>query len=253
LHCAPRAHSGRGRWRRSGRVNVPGISRCLGIGRRELVNLDQLAAAALDLVPEGGRAILGIAGVPGAGKTTLAEALVETVSRSREPDVVVHVPMDGFHLADVQLDRLGLRDRKGAPETFDATGYAALLRRLHTDTTRPVYAPGFERTLEQPIAVAVVVPPTARLVITEGNYLLLPGPEWREVRAALDEVWWVETNDATRVQRLTDRHIRFGKDPGAAAKWVADVDERNTALLRTTGDAPDRVVVESGVGWDLRD
>jgi pantothenate kinase len=217
------------------------------------VNLQQLAAAALDLVPDGGRAILGIAGVPGAGKTTLAEALVEALSRSRGPEFVAHVPMDGFHLADIQLDRLGLRDRKGAPETFDATGYAALLRRLHTDTIRPVYAPGFERTLEQAIAGAMVVPPTARLVITEGNYLLLAQPEWREARVALDQVWWVETDDPTRIKRLTDRHVRFGKDPAAAAAWVADVDERNATLLRTNGDAPDHVIIEDGDGWHLRD
>jgi pantothenate kinase len=216
------------------------------------VSLQQLAAAALDLVPDGGRAILGIAGAPGAGKTTLAEALVEAVSRSREPGFVAHVPMDGFHLADIQLDRLGLRDRKGAPETFDATGYAALLRRLHTDTTRPVYAPGFERTLEQPIAGAMVVPPTARLIITEGNYLLLAQPEWREARAALDQVWWVETDDPIRIQRLTDRHIRFGKEPAAAAAWVTNVDERNTTLLRTNADAPDRTIIEDGDGWYLR-
>ena len=213
------------------------------------MSIDRLAAAALDLVPDAGRAILGLAGAPGAGKTTLAEALVAHITTRRIPGFVAHVPMDGFHLADAQLDRLGLRERKGAPETFDATGYAALLRRLHTDTAHPVYAPGFERTLEQPIAGAVVVPPSARLVITEGNYLLLAQPEWREARAALDQVWWVETDDATRIRRLTDRHIRFGKDRDAAAAWVRDVDEANTTILRTHGDPPDRVIVEAGGSW----
>lgn len=217
------------------------------------MSLPQLVAAALDLVPDTGRAILGIAGAPGAGKTTLAEAIVDMACRLREPGLVVHVPMDGFHLADIQLDRLRLSDRKGAPETFDAAGYAALLRRLLTETTRPVYAPGFERTLEQPIAGAIVVPPSARLVITEGNYLLLAQPEWREARAALNQVWWVETDESTRIARLTDRHIRFGKDPAAAAAWVANVDERNTALLRANGDAPDHIVIEDADGWHLRE
>lgn len=216
------------------------------------MSFDKLTAAALDLVPDAGRAVLGIAGAPGAGKTTLAEALVARIAADRGPDVVAHVPMDGFHLADVQLERLGLRDRKGAPETFDAAGYAALLRRLRTDTDRPVYAPGFERTLEQPIAGAVVVPPATRLVVTEGNYLLLRRPEWREVRRELDEVWWVETDDPTRIRRLIARHLRFGKETHAAHAWVREVDEANTALLRTHGDAPDRVVIGDGDSWSLQ-
>lgn len=216
------------------------------------MSFDKLAAAALDLVPDEGRALLGIAGAPGSGKTTLTEALVAEIAARRGPDVVAHVPMDGFHLADVQLERLGLRDRKGAPETFDAAGFAALLRRLRTDTDRPVYAPGFERTLEQPIAGAVLVPPATRLVLTEGNYLLLRRPEWREVRRELDEVWMLETDDATRIRRLIARHLRFGKDTDTAHAWVREVDEANTALLRTHGDPPNRVVVGDDDSWSMR-
>ncbi len=215
------------------------------------MSTDELAAAALALVPDGGRAVLGIVGVPGAGKTTLAEAIVRRVAEKRGPGFVAHVPMDGFHLADVQLDRLGLRQRKGAPETFDVAGYAALLRRLHAETTRPVYAPGFERTLEQPIAAAMVVPPGARLVVTEGNYLLLGRPEWREARSAIDAVWWIETDDAVRLQRLVRRHVEFGKPEEVAAAWVDDVDEANSRLIRSAGDPPDRVVVETVDGWRI--
>ena len=216
------------------------------------VDLDALAAAAEGLVPDGGRAVLGIAGVPGAGKSTLAEAVIARIVERRGPGFVAHVPMDGFHLADVQLERLGLRARKGAPETFDAAGYAALLRRLHTDTDVPVYAPGFERTLEQPIAAAMVVLPSARLVVTEGNYLLLGRPEWRAARAAIDAVWWVETDDEVRRERLVARHVRFGKPAAAAVDWVTDVDEVNTALIRSTGEAPDLIVDEADGGWQIR-
>lgn len=216
------------------------------------MSIADLVSAALEPIPSRGRAILGIAGAPGAGKTTLAEAIVARVAEKQGHAFVAHVPMDGFHLADVQLDRLGLLDRKGAPETFDAPGYAALLRRLRSETTWPIYAPGFERTLEQPIAGAMVVPPTARLIVTEGNYLLLGRPEWRAVRKALDSVWWVETDDAVRIQRLTARHVHFGKEPGAAAAWVTDVDEANSALLRATSDPADRVVIESHTSWRFR-
>jgi pantothenate kinase len=120
---------------------------------------DDLLARARSLTRPGRRAILGVAGAPGAGKTTLAETLVRELNGDGEP-WVAHVPMDGFHLADAELDRLGRRDRKGAPDTFDAAGYAALLRRLRADEDgETVYAPGFERVLEQPIAGALPVPP----------------------------------------------------------------------------------------------
>ena len=157
--------------------------------------------------------------------------------------------MDGFHLADVQLERLGIRNRKGAPETFDAAGYAALLRRLHNETSRPIYAPGFERVLEQPLAAAMVVEPSVRLVISEGNYILLRNPVWHEARAALDQVWLVQGDDEMRLERLVARHELFGKGHEAAESWVATVDEANSELIRTESDPPDRTVHSSADGW----
>jgi pantothenate kinase len=204
--------------------------------------LDALLDRAEGLLPASGRALLGIAGLPGAGKTTLAEALTAGLAGRLGPEAVVHVPMDGFHLADVQLDRLGLRDVKGAPATFDAEGYAALLARLRAPTADTVYAPGFERVLEQPIAAAVAVPPSVRLVVTEGNYLLLDQPRWAAARAALDEVWLVEADDGTRVRRLVERHVAFGKAPDDAAAWVDRSDEANAAVIRARSVAPDLVV-----------
>ena len=136
------------------------------------------------------------------------------------PDAVGHLPMDGFHLADVQLDRLGRRNRKGAPDTFDVDGYVAALRRLHDEPDRTLFAPGFERDLEQPIAAAIAIPPSARLVVTEGNYLLLPDGGWERVRPLLAEVWHVEVDDDVRRERLVRRHEQFGKSPEAARAWV---------------------------------
>lgn len=216
------------------------------------MSLAHLAQAAVALVPPTGRAILGIAGVPGAGKSTLAQALVEAANEQQGTDWAAHVPMDGFHLADVQLDRLGLRDRKGAAETFDPAGYAALLRRLRTETDRAVYAPGFERDLEQPIAAAMVVLPNTRLVVTEGNYLLLREPSWREARAALDQVWFVESEETPRVERLIARHIEFGKSPHRAAEWVTNVDELNSHRIRAEGTTPDRIVLNAPDGWKFQ-
>jgi pantothenate kinase len=147
--------------------------------------------------------------------------------------------MDGYHLADVALEALGRRDRKGAPDTFDADGYRALLLRLRTETDRTVWAPAFERDLEQPLAGAIGVPPGTRVVVTEGNYLLLPDDPWPQVRAACDEVWSLDLDDAVRTARLVARHVEFGKDPETARAWVAAVDEPNAARVLAVADRAD--------------
>jgi pantothenate kinase len=215
-----------------------------------------LVARARGLVVPGRRALLGVVGSPGAGKSTLTEALLAALRADPPPgegrDWVAHVPMDGYHLADVELERLGLRDAKGAPDTFDAGGYVALLARLRAweggavDPADPiVYAPAFERTLEQPLAGAIPVPAAARLVLTEGNYLLLDTGRWPAVRPLLDEVWFCTLDDTVRAERLLARHVLFGKPPAAAAAWVASVDEPNAALIEATRDRADLLVPSS--------
>ncbi|MDX3311910.1 nucleoside/nucleotide kinase family protein [Streptomyces sp. ME08-AFT2] len=213
-----------------------------------MLTFDDLVLRARSLAGDGGRRrLLGIAGSPGAGKSTLAERLVRELNGAGEP-WVAQVPMDGFHLADVELDRLGLRDRKGAPDTFDAAGYAALLLRLREEPEGGdvVYAPGFERVLEQPLAGAVPVQPHVRLVVTEGNYLLLGTGAWARVRAALDEVWFCETDEDERVRRLVARHEEFGKEHEEAVAWVDRSDRRNAELVATTRDRADLVVRVGG-------
>lgn len=200
--------------------------------------------------PAEGRHIIGVVGSPGAGKTTLVEALLRALAATsvdRPDGWMAHVPMDGFHLADVELTRLGRLRRKGAPDTFDAAGYAALLRRIHatSGTGEPVYAPAFDRDLEQPIAGAILVAPECRLVLTEGNYLLLEDDPWRQVRAQLDEVWYVDADDDLRRRRLVERHVRFGKAPSHARAWVAEVDEPNARLIRSTRDEADVLIAGS--------
>jgi len=219
--------------------------------QRQADTLDLLAGEAIALVSDTPRAILGITGSPGAGKSTLTNLLLARIRAAKGAQWVGHVPMDGFHLADAQLDRLGARSRKGAPDTFDAAGYAHLLKRLKLETDTPVYVPGFERTLEQPLAAALVVPPTARLVITEGNYLLLDDPQWARARAAIDTVWFVAGEDGPRIRRLVARHIHFGKTSDEARAWVTTTDQRNSALVSTTLGKADRVIVNDAAGWML--
>jgi pantothenate kinase len=185
------------------------------------------------------RALLGICGAPGAGKSTLADVVVAAFGRE-----AVVVPMDGFHLHDDVLAEVGLSDRKGAPETFDVSGYVALLRRLRNEADRVVYAPEFDRSRELALAAAIAVRPEHRLVITEGNYLLHDAERWCDVRPLLDEVWFVQTDDDVRVQQLVARHVRHGRSPQEAHEWVLRSDERNAELVaRTSGTADLRVTL----------
>ena len=205
-------------------------------------SLSALVDRATSLLERPGRTVLGITGAPGAGKSTLTSLLLGRLRADLGDDAVGHLPMDGFHLADVQLDRLGRRDRKGAPDTFDVDGYVAALERLHAQSDRTIFGPGFERDLEQPIAAAIAITPSARLVVTEGNYLLLPDGGWEHVRPLLAEVWFVDVDDDLRRARLVQRHEEFGKSPDEARAWVERSDEANASLVTATRDAADVVV-----------
>ena len=199
--------------------------------------LDPVARIEELLAPGKRRVLLGLSGVPGAGKSTLARQLAGQFG-----DVAAVVPMDGFHLANAELARLGRDQRKGAPDTFDAAGYIALLRRLrHPAEDEVVYAPAFHREIEEAVAGSVAVPAGVRLVITEGNYLLFDGP-WRGVRPLLEEVWFVEGDDTVRRQRLQDRHVAHGRTPEQARAWIETTDEPNAVLIRETRVRADLIV-----------
>ncbi|TCO64850.1 nucleoside/nucleotide kinase family protein [Actinocrispum wychmicini] len=195
---------------------------------------DLVARAAA--LADGRRGMLGICGAPGAGKSTLAARLVAALG-----DRAVYVGMDGFHLAQAELDRLGRAERKGAPDTFDASGYVNLLRRLR-DQTGVVYAPEFRREIEEPIAGAIPVFPDTPLVVTEGNYLLVPEDPWGQVRDLLDEIWFLRPGEDERHRRLIARHELYGRSHQESRDRAFGSDERNATVINATAERADLVL-----------
>jgi pantothenate kinase len=202
------------------------------------LSVAQLVERARGLAEQGGRRLLGITGAPGAGKSTVARAVVDALG----PKLCALVPMDGFHLANVTLIAWGRRDRKGAWDTFDADGYVHLLRRLREQTEEYVHAPDFYREIEESIGSARPVHRDVPLVVTEGNYLLACEGGWPQVAGLLHETWYLDVDPALRRDRLVRRHEAHGKTHAEAEAWTDGSDEANAVLIAATRARADLVV-----------
>lgn len=204
------------------------------------LNRDDALTRAVKLATSGRRAILGITGAPAAGKSTYAEQLTaELIGLGHQ---VALVPMDGYHLAQAALEELGLAAVKGAPHTFDGYGFVALLDRLKKSPDETIWAPRFDRDLEDSIAASIPVAPEVSLVITEGNYLLLNSRPWATARGLLDEVWYIDLSDDIRHERLEARHRRYGRSPAEAHERTYGSDETNAQLIAATQPAADAIL-----------
>jgi pantothenate kinase len=201
-----------------------------------LRSVDEVARVVLDLSRSTpGRTVVGIAGAPGAGKSTLAAELVDRLAGR-----AVLLPMDGFHLPQATLVERGSRDRMGAPDTFDVDGFVATLAALRpafANSGGTVLAPGFDREIEEAVPDAIAISPEFPIVVTEGNYLLLQTGGWQRVAPLLDASFFVTVDRDIRLARLTARHERFGKTPTDAAAWAEGPDERNAVLVEDSAHA----------------
>jgi pantothenate kinase len=197
----------------------------------ELFSLDDAVKRLRELITiTPGRVTIGIVGKPGAGKSTVSDFLIRTIS---DVEIAV-VPMDGYHLSNKELERLQRADRKGAPDTFDVDGYEQLLKRIASNRAEDIYFPVFHREIEESIAAEGLVTQKTKVVITEGNYLLHTSGGWENIASHLTECWYIHVDDSLRLQRLVKRHIEFGKEPEAAHVWAHGTDERNADLVGAT-------------------
>lgn len=189
------------------------------------------------------RALLGIVGEPGAGKSTFAEQLLSEMERLR-PGISIGVSMDGFHLAQQVIDRQGKSARKGTIDTFDARGFVAMLRRTVEEADEPLWWPEFRREIEEPVAQAVEIGAAHRVVVVDGNFLLATVPPWGEVRRLLTETWFLDADPQPRRERLIRRYVRYGFSEERARAKAEGVDEISSAAIRRTSAAADLTLHE---------
>ena len=201
-----------------------------------LTSLEEVVSRAKSLM-DGERKIVGLIGKPGAGKSTLSAQLIQQLG-----DQAAILNMDGYHLSNLALHELGRADRKGAPDTLDALGFTEILKRVKHEVDKNIYFPVFDRAIEESIAAQGVIVPSVKLVITEGNYLLHNGDNWSGVKNLLDESWFIEVDDSLRIERLVNRHHKFGKSKVDALSWATGSDENNAKIVAQTRESADLII-----------
>jgi pantothenate kinase len=196
-----------------------------------------IAAAIFKRATRAERFIVAIAGPPGSGKSTLAERLHEVLPE----DASAVVPMDGFHFDDIILNSRGLRSRKGAPETFDHAGFAALLKRIRAGEPE-IAIPVFDRSMELSRAGAAVIGPGVKFILVEGNYLLLDEEPWASLAGLFDFSIFVDVPRFELERRLMERWRGLGKSDEDARTWIASNDLPNIERVLARRKKADLVI-----------
>jgi len=206
-------------------------------------NLEQLLATIRAQAKD--RFILGITGPPGSGKSTLSALVcklwMEQMHNTKSGGADI-VPMDGYHYSNEELDRIGLRQLKGIPETFDAAGFVEKLRHIRSHPNETHYCPRFDRSIEASIPNDIAITPDLKLIVVEGNYLLLDGDPWKELADIFDNVWYIDCDESVLLPRLINRHIEGGKTPEEARTKVDSTDLPNARLISNNRHRADLVL-----------
>ncbi|KEZ38812.1 Uncharacterized protein SAPIO_CDS10852 [Scedosporium apiospermum] len=212
----------------------------------------------LQNTPDNQRLLIGISGIPGSGKTTLAH-LVTTRLNTKSPTTAISLPMDGYHYTRAHLssmpDPQTAHARRGAAFTFDAPAFLALIRSLRgplTPDSKPIYAPSFDHAVKDPKEDDIEILPSHRVVVVEGNYLALDEDVWRDAAALFDELWFVEVDFEVAKRRLVRRHVEAGiaKDEEAAERRAVENDLVNGKQIVEKRLKVDEVVVSRmDEGW----
>jgi len=184
------------------------------------------------------RTLVGIVGKPGAGKSTV----VELIQKKYGPEEVSVIPMDGFHLSNEELINLGRCDRKGAPDTFDVSGFISLIKKVKHEPQVDYKFPIFHREIEASVNDEGVVPKESKVIVIEGNYLFSEEHNWNGLFPLLDHTWFIEIDDEVRIERLIARHIHYGKTPVEAENWSRGSDEANARFIELTAHRASNII-----------
>lgn len=208
------------------------------------VDIAALTQLLLDLSNERGnkRFLLGLTGVPGSGKSTLATSLMNNINKQLQKEVAVVVPMDGFHYHNELLVRKGLLQKKGSWETFDSENFVKLVKKIVRETTTTIYCPAYDRKLHNPVENAIEIQPIHKIIIVEGNYLLLDKWPWSELPTLFDESWFIAVPLGIVEKRLINRHVVTGRSLEEALQKVTTTDLPNAQLIMDTKERADKII-----------
>jgi pantothenate kinase len=186
----------------------------------------------LAMRPKANRVVVAIAGAPGSGKSTVAEALVAQLNQA-VPGRAAVLPMDGYHYDNMLLGHFGRLAHKGAPDTFDVYGLRHMLVRLRDNFEDAVVVPVFDRDLEIARAGARLIPASVDIIVVEGNYLLLREPPWDTLRPHFDLTVMVDVPEQVLRQRLTARWQGYALPPEEITRKLEEVDLPNGRFVRS--------------------
>ncbi len=199
------------------------------------------------------RFMLGLVGAPGSGKSTLASHLVSELNAYFEEPTAVVVPMDGYHFSNAILEQRNLRALKGIPETFDAHSFLNLLAELRQTPAIEVRCSSFDRSLDEPSPAAITVEPQRKIIVIEGNYLLLQQEPWQQIAGLLDETWYLDVPTEILLPRLIERHVVGGRSPEGALEKVEGTDLPNGRLIEASRCRATRILKLGDDGFFVLD